>query len=50
MAPIKLTYFDIRARAEVIRLALVYGGLEYDDERITLFSDEWLQIKKRKRG
>ena len=35
MAPkIKLTYFDMKGRAESIRLALVVGGVEFEDERI----------------
>ena len=34
MPNIKLTYFDLRARAEPCRLLLAYGGLQYDDERI----------------
>jgi len=34
MPNIKLTYFDLRARAEPCRLMLAYGGLQYEDERI----------------
>merc|ERR1712002_1194339 len=34
MPNIKLTYFDLRARAEPSRLLLAYGGLKYEDERI----------------
>merc|ERR1711955_196525 len=34
MANIKLTYFDLRAKAEPCRLLLAYGGLKYEDERI----------------
>merc|ERR1711887_401245 len=34
MPNIKLTYFDLRARAEPCRLLLAYGGLKYKDERI----------------
>merc|ERR1712090_31209 len=34
MPNIKLTYFDLRARAEPCRLLLAYGGLQYKDERI----------------
>jgi len=38
MAPppkLKLTYFDATGRAEPIRRALVYGGVPFDDERIS---------------
>merc|ERR1711892_1067414 len=35
MASVKLTYFNLRARAEPIRLLLAYGGIKYEDERIT---------------
>ena len=31
---VKLTYFNLRARAEPIRLLLAYGGVQYEDERI----------------
>merc|ERR1740124_996227 len=34
MPNIKLTYFDLRARAEPCRLLLAYGGIKYEDERI----------------
>merc|ERR1711942_365253 len=34
MPNIKLTYFDLRARAEPCHLLLAYGGLQYEDERI----------------
>ena len=32
---IKLTYFDLRARAESARLVLAYAGVKYDDHRIS---------------
>merc|ERR1711935_395624 len=35
MAEIKLTYFNAKGRAEVLRLILAYGGVEYVDERLT---------------
>jgi len=35
MADVKLTYFNLRARAEPCRLLLAYGGIKYEDERIT---------------
>lgn len=40
---IKVTYFDIRGRAEPIRLALVVGGLEFEDERVDF--DSWPAMK-----
>jgi len=32
---IKLTYFDLRARAESARLVLAYAGAKYDDNRVS---------------
>merc|ERR1712066_1009113 len=34
MASIKLTYLDLRARAEPCRLLLAYAGSKYEDERL----------------
>jgi glutathione S-transferase len=34
MAPLKLTYFNLRARAELSRLILAYAGVEYEDIRV----------------
>jgi hypothetical protein len=34
MAPLKLIYFDIAGRAEMIRLALHIGGIEFEDVRV----------------
>merc|ERR1711887_202314 len=34
MSQIKLTYFDLRARAEPARLLLAYAGVRYTDYRI----------------
>merc|ERR1711915_292409 len=34
MTDIKLTYFDLRARAEPCRLLLAYAGAKYEDKRI----------------
>ena len=44
MAPsIKLTYFDIEAAAEPVRLALVLSGTEFEDERINFAN--WPTLK-----
>merc|ERR1712107_704440 len=32
--PLKLTYFDLRARAEPTRLILAQAGVEFEDERL----------------
>ena len=49
MAPkIKVTYFNLRGRAEPVRLLLAYGGLEYEDCRLTPgFEDPkpWMALK-----
>ena len=49
MAPkIKVTYFNLRGRAEPVRLLLAYGGLQYEDCRITPgFEDPkpWMAMK-----
>ncbi|KAJ3281313.1 hypothetical protein HK104_000088 [Borealophlyctis nickersoniae] len=44
MAPsLKLTYFNIKARAEPIRLALTIAGIPFEDERIE--RDSWPALK-----
>ncbi|XP_067038264.1 hematopoietic prostaglandin D synthase-like isoform X2 [Acropora muricata] len=49
MAPrYKLTYFDLRGRAEPTRIALAYAGVDYDDVRVSFenrFEGEWSEIK-----
>merc|ERR1711868_114626 len=49
MAPkVKLTYFNLRGRAEPTRMLLAYGGIEYEDCRVTPgFVDptEWMALK-----
>ena len=48
MAPkIKLTYFDVRARAELSRIILAQAGVEYEDCRIK--GEEWQKMKPSKR-
>ena len=49
MAPtVKLTYFNLRARAETARPLLAYGGIQYEDFRVrATFQDpgEWPEMK-----
>ena len=44
MAKIKLTYFNAKGRAEIIRLILAHAGVEYEDFRIA--RDQWPSVKK----
>ena len=47
MAPkIKLTYFNVRGRAEIARLILAQAGVEYEDHRIP--REDWPKIKPSK--
>lgn len=43
MNKLKLTYFDFAGRAEVARLALTIGGIEFEDHRLSL--EEWPNFK-----
>ncbi|CAD7700301.1 unnamed protein product [Ostreobium quekettii] len=44
MAPtLKLTYFNIKGRAEPIRLALYIGGIEFEDNRLT--GEQFAELK-----
>uniref|UniRef100_A0A146LSX5 glutathione transferase n=1 Tax=Lygus hesperus TaxID=30085 RepID=A0A146LSX5_LYGHE len=43
MPTYKLTYFDVRALGEPIRMLLTYMGQEFEDVRLTF--DEWMKIK-----
>ncbi len=43
MPQYKLTYFNIRGRAEVARLLFAQGGVEYEDCRIK--GDDWPSLK-----
>lgn len=39
----KLTYFNFKGLCEPIRLLFAYGGIEYEDVRLT--KEEWPEIK-----
>jgi glutathione S-transferase len=44
MAPVvKLTYFNILGRGELIRMLLTKGGVEFEDERVSF--GEWAELK-----
>ncbi|KAJ8021969.1 Hematopoietic prostaglandin D synthase [Holothuria leucospilota] len=43
MVVFKLTYFDVRGRAEPIRYLFALAGVEYEDKRLT--SEEWKKLK-----
>ncbi len=45
-AKVKFLYFPLHARAEVIRLTLKAGGMEYEEEIVTF--DKWPAVKPRK--
>ncbi len=44
MVHYKLTYFDVRARAEPARLILAYSGVAWEEERMT--GVEWPSRKE----
>ncbi len=41
---LKLTYFDMKGHAEAIRLSLVLGSIEFEDDRIAM--KDWPVVKK----
>ena len=43
MAKIKLSYFNVRGKAEGIRWLLAYAGAEYEDNRFE--GPQWPEIK-----
>ena len=45
-AKIKLTYFNLRGRAEPSRLILAQAGVQYEDHRIQ--REEWPALKESK--
>ncbi|XP_065178334.1 glutathione S-transferase 1-like [Sycon ciliatum] len=40
-----LTYFNVRARGELSRLALVYAGADWEDKRLQLQGETWQELK-----
>merc|ERR1711892_145214 len=44
MSGIKLTYFNLKGRAELARLILAQAGVDYEDCRIQ--GEEWAELKK----
>ena len=46
-AKFKLSYFDIRGRAELPRLVFAAAGKEFEDERLS--GDKWTAFKPSKR-
>ncbi|XP_072051484.1 uncharacterized protein [Amphiura filiformis] len=45
MPSYKLTYFDVRGRAEIIRLLFAQAGVKYEDVRIPIGGEEWKKLK-----
>jgi len=45
MPSYKLTYFNLRARAEVARLLFAAAGVEYEDKRVQGLGEEWKALK-----
>lgn len=39
----KLSYFNVKALAEPLRFMFAYGGVDYEDVRVT--QDEWAVLK-----
>lgn len=45
MPTYKLIYFDLRGRAEPARMMFELAGVDYEDKRIPLGSEEWKLLK-----
>ena len=43
MSKYKLTYFDMRARGEIVRLVFAAAGVQYEDNRVAM--DQWPTLK-----
>ena len=48
MPKYKLTYFNVRARGEPIRVIFKLANVEYDEVTIPWASEEWAKLKKGK--
>ena len=48
MPSYKLTYFNVRGRAEGTRYMFKLKGVEFEDVRLELKSDEWKKLKPSK--
>ena len=44
MTKYKLTYFDLEARGELIRLIFAAAKVKYEDHRVS-YHDEWPKVK-----
>ena len=44
MAPVKVTYFNMRGRAEPLRLAAEVAGLDWEDVRVA-GKEDWAALK-----
>lgn len=44
----KLTYFNLNALGEPIRMILAYNGIPYEDVRLDRFGKEWIDKKPSK--
>ena len=45
MPEYKLTYFNIRARAEVTRMLFTMAGVDFEDKRFDFGSPDWPAFK-----
>ena len=45
LTPFQLTYFDLKAEAEYLRLLLAAAGFEYEDNRMAMGSQELEEMR-----